>query len=133
MLKQRVITAGVMLAVFALLLVAASPTVFAFAIALIVAAAAWEWSRLCGVSSEFAQTAFSILVGVISLIAMHSPLVDSGIRWVIGWCARIAHRCSVNTVLTQSRVCRVELAIVVCAGSGLGDGHRRLLHWPEIW
>lgn len=72
-----------MLAVFALLLVAASPTVFAFAIALIVAAAAWEWSRLCGVSSEFAQTAFSILVGVISLIAMHSPLVDSGIRWVM--------------------------------------------------
>jgi len=83
MLKQRIITAAVMLAVFALVLAVASPTVFAFVIALVVAAAAWEWSRLCRVSSEHAQTAFAILVGVISLIAMHSPMVDAGIRWVM--------------------------------------------------
>jgi len=86
MLKQRVITAVVLLAVFALLLVFASPTVFAFVIALIVAAAGWEWSRLCGanaVDDEKFQTAFAIVVGIISLIAMHSLLVDSGIRWIM--------------------------------------------------
>ncbi len=83
MLKQRVVTALVLLAGFALLLVLASPTVFGFAISLIVAAAAWEWGRLCGVNNEHAQTAFAIVVGVISLIAMHSPLVDSGIRWIM--------------------------------------------------
>jgi len=83
MLKQRIITAVLLLAVFALLLIFASPTVFAFVIALIVAAGAWEWSRLCGVVNEQAQTGFAMLVGVISLIALHSPLVDSGIRWIM--------------------------------------------------
>jgi len=83
MLKQRVITAAVLLAVFAVLLGLASPTVFGFVIALVVAAAAWEWSRLSGVSNEHLQTAFAIVVGVISLIAMHSPLIDSDIRWIM--------------------------------------------------
>lgn len=83
MLKQRIITAALMLAVFTLLLAFASPTVFAFAITLIVAAAAWEWSRLCGVNHDHAQTAFAILVGIITLVAMHSSLVDSGIRWAM--------------------------------------------------
>jgi len=83
MLKERTITAVVMLAVFSLLLVVAPPTFFAFVVALLVAAAAWEWSRLCGVSNEYAQTAFAIVVSVISLIVMHSPLVDSGIRWIM--------------------------------------------------
>lgn len=83
MLKQRVITAVVLLAVLALLLVFASPTVFAFVLALIVAAAAWEWSRLCGVGNEHAQVAFATVVGVVSLVAMHSPLVEFGIRWIM--------------------------------------------------
>jgi len=72
-----------MLAVFALLLYLASASAFAFAVSLIVAAAAWEWSRLCAVTNEHAQTAFAIVVGVIALIAMNSPLVDSGFRWVM--------------------------------------------------
>jgi len=83
MLKQRVITAVAMLAVFSLLLVFATPTLFAFVIAVLVAAAAWEWCRLCGVTNEHAQTVFAIVVSVFALIAMHSPLVDSGIRWVM--------------------------------------------------
>jgi len=83
MLKQRVITAAVLLAVFAVLLGLASSGVFGFVIALIVAAAAWEWSRLTGVSNEHLQTAFATIVGVISLIAMHSPFIDSDIRWIM--------------------------------------------------
>ncbi len=82
MLKERVITAGVLLVGFALLLTLSSPTVFAFFMALIVAAAAWEWSRLCGLKHEHAQTAFATLVGVIALLAMHSALADSLIKWV---------------------------------------------------
>ncbi len=83
MLKERVITAVVMLAVFSLLLAFSSTTVFAYAVALIVAAAAWEWSRLSGVENENAQTVFAMLVGAIALIVMHTPLVDEGIKWVM--------------------------------------------------
>jgi len=82
MLKERTLTAVVMLALFAVDLAFSSSTVFAFVVALIVAAAAWEWSRLCGVTNEHAQTSFAILVGAIALVSMHSPLVDSAIRWV---------------------------------------------------
>jgi len=83
MLKERIITAVVMLVAFAALLGFASTTVFAFVIALVVAAAAWEWSRLCGVHHEHAQTLYAIVVGVVTLVVMHSPLVDTGIRWVM--------------------------------------------------
>lgn len=83
MLKERVITAGVLLVGFALLLAFSSPTVFAFVLALIVAAAAWEWSRLCGVTHEHAQTGFAIVVGSLALIGLHSPLVDGAVRWIL--------------------------------------------------
>lgn len=79
MLKERVITAAVLLAGFAALLLFASVNVFTLVLGLIVAAAAWEWSRLCGVSNEHAQTAFAIAVGAVTLISLNSSLVDTAI------------------------------------------------------
>lgn len=83
MLRERVITAVVLLVGFALLLYLAPPTLFAFVMSLIVAAAAWEWSRLCGVEHEHAQTAFAIVVGVFALVCLHSPLLEGGITWIM--------------------------------------------------
>lgn len=80
MLKERVITAAVLLVAFAALLSFASVSVFSLVLGLVVAAAAWEWSRLCGVSHEHAQTGFAILVGALTLFCLNSPLVDTAIR-----------------------------------------------------
>lgn len=82
MLKERVITAVVLLVAFTALLGFASVNVFTLVLGLIVAAAAWEWSRLCGVTHEHAQTAFSILTGAVTLICLNSSLVDSAIQIV---------------------------------------------------
>jgi len=72
-----------MLVVFALLLSFASASVFAYVLALVVAAAAWEWSRLCGVTHEHAQTAFAVVVGAIALICLFTPFVGSAVAWVL--------------------------------------------------
>lgn len=80
MLKERFITAVVLLVVFAGLLIFSSVSVFALVLGLVVAAAAWEWSRLCGVTHEHAQTAFAIVAGAITLISLNSSLVDVAIR-----------------------------------------------------
>ncbi len=81
MLKERVITAAVLLLVFTLLLGFAPTSVFALVLAFVVAAAAWEWSRLCGVTHEHAQTGFAVVVSALTLIVLHTPLVDSAVGW----------------------------------------------------
>ncbi len=83
MLKERLITAIVMLVVFALLLAFSSTSVFALVLGLTVAAAAWEWSRLCGLADDTAQTVYAIVVGALTLICLFTPLVDVGIGWVL--------------------------------------------------
>lgn len=83
MLKERVVTAVVLLVVFAALLAFASVSVFSLVLGLIVAAAAWEWSRLCGVVHEHAQTAFAVVTGAVTIISLNSPLVDTAIPVVM--------------------------------------------------
>ena len=83
MLKTRIITAAVLLIVFSADLFLASLHVFALVLGGIVAAAAWEWSRLCQVKDENAQTAFAAGIGVLALIALYIPHNDAFIRWVL--------------------------------------------------
>ncbi len=83
MLKQRIITAVILLIAFAALLGFASIGAFALVISLLVTAAAWEWSRLCGVTSENMQLGFAALVGVVCVFCLYSPLADTAIRWVM--------------------------------------------------
>jgi len=83
MLKERVITAVVLLLVFTGLLSFASSSVFALVLAFVVAAAAWEWSRLSGVNHEHAQTGFAVVVSALTLILLNTPLVDSTVGWAL--------------------------------------------------
>ena len=83
MLKQRIVTAGVLLVVFALLLRFASIDFFALALSLIVAAAAWEWSRLSGIAVEFWQSVYAIAVSIFVLICLYLPLFGDGFRWLM--------------------------------------------------
>lgn len=83
MLRERAITAAVLLLVFIVLLAFTSIEIFALAISCVVAIAAWEWSRLCGVTADRMQSAFAVLVGTVSLLLLYSPLADGSVRWVL--------------------------------------------------
>lgn len=73
MLKQRIITALVLLAVLLPALFAASPWPFAALTLLLVAAAGWEWARLNGLSGS-APLAFGAALVVLC-----------GLTWLVGW------------------------------------------------
>lgn len=83
MLKTRIITAAVLLIAFAADLFFASFAVFALVLGGIVSAAAWEWSRLCQLDSENAQTAFAAFVGVVALIFLYLPFSESFMQWFL--------------------------------------------------
>lgn len=81
--KDRILTAIVLLVVFTIDLFYASIDVFALVLGLIVAASAWEWSRLAGVESEHGQTAFGAGVGLAALVCLYLPQSEPFIRWVM--------------------------------------------------
>ncbi|NND92049.1 MAG: phosphatidate cytidylyltransferase [Granulosicoccus sp.] len=83
MLKTRIITALILLVGFAAVLFLASIDVFALILGFVVAAAAWEWSRLSGVRNEHAQTAFAAMAGLIALIGLYIPYNDHFMRWLL--------------------------------------------------
>lgn len=83
MLKQRVITAAIMLAVFASLVFFASSDVFALFITVAVGIAAWEWSRLCGVSNDKMEITYAVAVGLILLVLLYLPGSANVIRWIM--------------------------------------------------
>ena len=83
MLKTRVITGVVLLVVFTTAFLFASPAVFALVLGCVVAASAWEWSRLCGISDENQQTAFAAAIGVLSLIVLYLPFNQVFMQWIL--------------------------------------------------
>jgi len=83
MLKTRIITAVVLLLGFCVDLFFASVDVFALVLAFVVAAAAWEWSRLCGVVNEHAQTAYACVVGLVVLVGLYIPYGDVWTQWLL--------------------------------------------------
>ena len=83
MLQTRVITGVVLLVAFAADLFLASVQVFALVLGFVVAAAAWEWSRLCGVRDEHWQTAFSAVTGALALTVLYIPYNEVFMAWVL--------------------------------------------------
>lgn len=73
MLKTRVITAVVLLAILLPVIFVGSPTQFALLAAVIVAAAGWEWGRLVGLNS-----AGAVFYGALALLGV-------GLTWAGGW------------------------------------------------
>ena len=82
MLKTRIITGVVLLVLFGSAMVFASVDVFALLLSGIVAASAWEWSRLCGVKDETVQTVFASFVGLVGLLALYLPYSEEFSRWL---------------------------------------------------
>lgn len=87
MLKQRVITALVLLAVLLPALLARSPWPFAVVTLLLVAAAGWEWGRLNG-AGQAASLALGGVVVVGAAAAWSAGWVKDApalLWWVVGW------------------------------------------------
>jgi len=82
MLKPRIITGVILLVLFAADMALASVDVFALSLSFVVAAAAWEWGRLCGIKGETVQTAFAAIIGLLSLIILYLPFSVDATRWV---------------------------------------------------
>ena len=81
MLKQRIITAVVLLALLLPALFAASPWPFAALTLLLIAAAGWEWARLSGVSGLPAQ-----IFGAVLALACVGSLLMLGQQAAPAWC-----------------------------------------------
>jgi len=77
MLKERVITAAVLLVAFLAILFFANQSIFLFAMALVAAAAAYEWATLSGLASTTTQIA-SAVVGFIAMLSS-AYLLQAGI------------------------------------------------------
>lgn len=73
MLRQRIVTAVIMLAVLVAALWSASPVPFIVLALVMMAAAAWEWARLNGV-----QGAGALAIGAVMVVAC-------GLSWWAGW------------------------------------------------
>jgi phosphatidate cytidylyltransferase len=99
MLRQRVITA-LLLAPLAILLVLLLPTsVFACLLAIAFLAAAWEWSRLAGMTSRVTRGAllgFALLAFVALWLLRSTPwlwpvLIMAGVAWWLLVCVWLRH------------------------------------------
>lgn len=80
MLKQRIVTALVLLAILLPALFAASPWPFALITIVMIAAAGWEWSRLCGLSSSSA-----LLYGLVTAALCGFTLYRQGFAAMPSW------------------------------------------------
>ncbi len=95
MLKQRVITALVLLAIIVAALAAPSPVPFIALTLVFIAAAAWEWARLNGVSGAGAVATGLLCAALCALLwwggAVDRPLpllwLAAALAWVLGGAA----------------------------------------------
>jgi len=86
-LKQRIITALVLLPLFLAGLLATSATGFAWFISLIIGVAAWEWARMGGLEAQSQRVAYAALVLValllIRLLPVPAVLTFAFVGWIL--------------------------------------------------
>lgn len=82
MLKERIITALIMVTLVAAGILYLPPLGLAIMFGVLVSVAAWEWSALAGLSSAAAKLGFTLLVAVLLvLVALHSQLFSAEVLW----------------------------------------------------
>lgn len=91
MLKQRILTASLLLPLVFLVLFWVPDTLFSFITVMLVLAAAWEWSRLAGLSKFLLRIVYIALIALslflATLIPFYYLLIASAISWFValGW------------------------------------------------
>jgi phosphatidate cytidylyltransferase len=69
MLKQRVITALILTAVFLFALFGLSPSLFAVFIAIVVLIGAWEWANLSSCAAYWQRISYTVVIALVLLVA----------------------------------------------------------------
>lgn len=142
MLKQRVITAVILAAALAALLIYASAGVFAAAMALVIVLAAWEWGRLSGLSGwqPFAYAALLALL-LAALQWQRVPYDTAELKQimtiaVLGWLPAIIAIAAypAGTVWRQSRLLLcIGIWLLVPTWLGLLYLHQQAANSGLIW
>lgn len=122
MLKQRVITASILAAVFIFVLFVTPVQFFTLLITAVVALAAWEWANLCSLEKASQRIAYAVLVvalgavlgyGIFAATAvpLDKVLLVSGIWWAVAllW----VQGYPASAVLWQSVFVRAVMGIIV--------------------
>jgi len=137
MLRLRIISAIVMLAVVAIILFVLPPIAFTLFVVAVAALGMWEWANLAGIEDSIKRIAYAAPLVIVTLILLFLPAQLAlaklaSMLALLFWLYAI-YRMKVQPVLCSERVALAcagsfSRATAVCAGSGLGDGYRRLLH-----
>ncbi|AZZ90919.1 phosphatidate cytidylyltransferase [Hahella sp. KA22] len=90
MLKQRIITALILLPLF--LAGVALTDVFGFSlfIGAIVTLAAWEWAQICGLTSQTSRASYAAMTAVVLLACSHLPAILTLSIALIWWIGALA-------------------------------------------
>jgi phosphatidate cytidylyltransferase len=83
MLKTRVITATVLLAVIVPALVLLPPRAWAMVVLVVLVAAAWEWGRLCGYAGARSAVLPLLVAGAAGCALLYPPGAALGDAWLI--------------------------------------------------
>jgi phosphatidate cytidylyltransferase len=84
MLKQRILTIAIAAPVFIVLVLYSPTVVFAWAVLLLLLAAAYEWARLSGLHSPLAAAGYSLVCGILILPAMSFAVPETLRAWIYG-------------------------------------------------
>lgn len=85
MLKQRIITALIMLPIFLGGLFWTSPVGFAWFTGLLVMVAAWEWARMGGIEAQGGRIAFAVATGALLPLGTSLPSTLVLLLAFVGW------------------------------------------------
>lgn len=118
MLKQRVVTAAILLVLFGLLLSFASRSFFTLAIAGVTAAAAWEWSRLAGVKTDVRQSVYAAAIGILTLAFTMNVPFNYDAYWLL-LIAFLLWLVMIVALFIQPRLAPIESASTQLLLSGL--------------
>ncbi|SIN76481.1 phosphatidate cytidylyltransferase [Sulfurivirga caldicuralii] len=82
MLKTRIVSAIVMIAVLAAVLFWSSARIWQWATVALVLLAAWEWARLAGLVKPWTQWSYALVIAAMTAWGMHQDVSDALPRWL---------------------------------------------------
>lgn len=118
MLKQRLITGLVLLALCIVVLFWFNLIEFAIAIGLMVLAMNWEWSNLIGLKLAWQRVAYTLVAAAVMFVFALLPSLILLIVGVVVWCALIGvvsqYARGVTSVLVSQAWCSALIGLLLC-------------------
>ncbi|UPG89069.1 CDP-archaeol synthase [Luteibacter aegosomaticola] len=120
MLKQRIITALILLPAVLALILLPPTTFFAAVVAIVFVGAAWEWAQLAGfrtpVSRGIVAAAAAVVFVVMLVVSTHgllAALTFAGVAWWIGCCFWLRHFTFAAAPNNENRMLKLGAGVLV--------------------